>query len=266
MKNRTLLDPSQIEATKEGYDNLFEQIEYGRFNSVKSGAAPTLYQEIKAEEGQTIFSVVAGRFVMGDHSLQVYVNGMLMREGHDNDYIELDNRRIQFMFALTSVDVVLLRVAGGTSGAALHNSFKALEGQTVFNLHTSYTTGNNSLVVYVSGAYQTLGIDYVETDAKTVTFLDPLEEGDLVTFRVEGLPSEVSKYADTEIITTYDNDNKIIKKEVFGDSHISTIYEYDQDGYPSRMITREGGYLITKEYEWTNGLCTHIQTSTREGV
>ncbi|WP_421021284.1 hypothetical protein, partial [Klebsiella pneumoniae] len=100
--NETQLDPRQVQPSREGFKSLHDQLEFGRFNSVKSGAAPTMFQEIQSTEGQTVFTLPNGTFTVGDHSLQVFVNGMLMREGKGNDYIEIDNRTIEFLFPLTS--------------------------------------------------------------------------------------------------------------------------------------------------------------------
>lgn len=263
----TLLDPTQIKPTKEGYDNLYEQMEFGRFNSVHTGAAPTMYQEMTAIDGQSTFVIPNGTFVVGDHSLQVFVNGQLMRVGADNDYVEQDNRTIVFNFNLDRDDVVVCRVNGGKSGPSLHESYKALAGQTVFNLATSYTTGNNSLIIFVGGAYQTLGVDYEETDSKTVTFLDGLELDDLVTFRVEGLPNEQTKYGETHTSRLYTSSGELLKEEQVGDGiHIVKEYQRDADGKPEKMTIRQGGHLTIRTYTWDGFRCTGIHEVVKEGA
>lgn len=264
--DHTLLDPKQIKPSKPGYESLYEQLEFGRFNSVKSGAAPTLYQELVASQGQRRFTLPQGTFTVGDHSLMVLVNGQMMRVGPDNDYVEIDSRTIEFNFDLDQDDVVVFRVNGGTSGPLMHESYEATAGQTVFDLASSYAVGNHSLLVFVNGAFQTVDIDYEETSPKRVTFLEPLEEGDLVTFRVEGLPVVVSKYPNQTVISTFDNDGRIIREEITGDVHIVKEFEYDQGGFPSRMIIREGGYTVTKTYTWVNGVCTGIEQSVKEAT
>lgn len=266
MKDRTLIDLTQIEPSKEGFENLYEQLEFGRFNSVKSGAAPTLYQEAVAVAGQDLFELPQGTYTLGDNSLQVFVNGQLMRVGADNDYEEIDNKRIQFHFPLDESDVVVFRVNGGTSGPSLHENYKALDGQTVFTLASGYTTGNNSLIVFVNGAYQTIGDDYIETDAKTVTFVEPLEPNDLVTFRVEGLPSISSKYKNVHIVRQYDTNNQLIYEEFTGDEHITKEYFYGADGRPEKLIIKDSGYTITKTYTWVGNLCVDIVEDVREGI
>jgi hypothetical protein len=267
MENKdTQLHPRQIQPTKEGYASLYEQLEFGRFHSVKSGAAPCLYQEIVATQGQSEFTLVNGTFTVGDHSLQVFVNGQLMRVGSDNDYIEVNSRTIRFHFGLDEGDVVTFRVNGGTSGPLLHENHIAAKDQTVFTLNGSYETGNNSLLVFVSGAYQTKDVDYVETDSKTVTMLEPLEEGDLVTFRVEGLPTITSKYQNTMRIRRFDNSGRLLREETTGDIHIIKEYEYDADGKPFRMIIRDSGYIVTKTYEWDGDINTAIHEEVQEGI
>jgi hypothetical protein len=266
MPEETQLDPRQIKSTKDGFVDLYEQLEFGRFNSVKSGAAPTLYQEIVAEDHQSRFTLPQGIFTVGDHSLQVFVNGQLMREGADNDYIEIDNKTVQFLFGLVANDIVVFRVNGGTSGPSLHESYRSAAGQTVFNLATGYAAGNHSLVVFVNGAYQTVDEDYLETDANTVTFTDSLEENDLVTFRVEGLPTINSTYKNIHIDRLYDSNNRLIREEAIGDEHILKEYQYDADGRPEKMIITDSGYTIVKTYTWAGRLCTGITESVKEGT
>lgn len=265
--NPTRLHPEQIQATKPQFKNLYEQIEFGRFNSVKSTTAPTLYHEFIAEEGQRKFVLPAGTFVLGDHSLQVFVNGQLMRVGEDNDYQEIDSKTIEFNFGLDKDDIVVLRVNGGTSGPALYEGYRAEDGQTVFKLASSYQPGNNSLLVFVNGAYQTLHVDYEETDSLTVTFIEPLEKDDLVIFRVEGQPSTKSTHVDHDIYRFYDNHKQLIKEEFIGDGlHIVKEYYRDADGKPQRMIIRDSGFITERTYEWNGFQCIRITETTKEMV
>lgn len=262
----TQLDPRQVKPSREGFETLYEQLEFGRFNSVKSGAAPTLYQEVAASEGQTLFQLPQGTYTIGDNSLQVFVNGQLMRVGVDNDYTEVTNKTVEFTFGLSDLDVVVFRVNGGTSGPSLHESYKALAGQTVFELATGYTTGNHSLLIFINGAYQTVESDYLETDAKTVTFLEPLEENDLVTFRVEGIPSIAGTYKNVQVDRLYDTSNRLIREETTGDEHIIKEYFYAFNGKPETLIITDSGYTITKTYTWVGDICTKIDESVREGT
>lgn len=59
----------------------------------------------------------------------------------------------------------------------------ATQGQTVFNLSgVTYQPATNSLAVFVNGSRQIITINYIETDATTVTFVDGLNVGDVVEF------------------------------------------------------------------------------------
>jgi hypothetical protein len=266
MSEETQLDPRQVKSSKEGFDNLYEQLEFGRFNSVKSGAAPTLYQEVVAAEGQDLFVLPQGTYTLGDHSLQVFINGQLMRVGADNDYVEIDNKTVRLTFGLADLDIVVFRVSGGTSGPSLHENYRAMAAQTVFNLATGYTAGNHSLVVFVNGAYQTIEDDYMETDANTITFTDLLEENDLVTFRVEGLPSISTSYKNIHTTRLYDTSNRLVREDVIGDEHIIKEYQYGLDGKPEQMVITDSGYTITKTYTWVGRICTDVIETVKEGT
>lgn len=262
----TLVDPRQIRPTKEGYENLNDQLEFGRFNSVHSGAAPTMYQEMIATKNQSRFTLPQGTFVIGDYSLQVFVNGQLMREGIDNDYTEINNKTIEFNFGLDAGDTLVCRVNGGKSGPSVHESYRAVAGKTVFNLATSFTTGNDSLVVFVNGAYQTIDVDYIEVDGKTVRFIEGLEDLDLVTFRVEGLPSTNTQYGNTHTERLYGNSQDLLREEMTGDGlHIIKEYHRGADGKPEKMVVRDGGHIITRTYTWDGHKCTDIFEEIREG-
>lgn len=265
--DKTLLDPSQIKPTKEGYASLEEQIEFGRFNSVLTGAAPTLFEEFTATDKQSRFELTASTYVKGDHSLQVFVNGQLMRVGADNDYIEVDNKTIEFNFGLDLDDIVVMRVSGGKSGPSLHEIYRATQGQQDFELASSYSTGNDSLVVFINGAYQTLGIDYTEVDSKNVRMTEPLEKDDLIIFRVEGLPATQSSFKSVVVNRTYDSRKKLIKEETVGDGiHIIQEYYRDADGKPERQVIKEAGYTTTKTYIWQDDMCVRIEEHVVEGT
>ena len=265
--DKTLLDPSQIKPTKEGYSSLEEQIEFGRFNSVLTGAAPSLFEEFTATDQQMRFTLTASTYIKGDHSLQVFVNGQLMRVGADNDYIEVDNKTIEFCFGLDKDDVVVMRVNGGKSGPSLHEIYRAAHEQQEFQLASSYSTGNDSLVVFINGAYQTLGVDYIEVDSKNVHMIEPLEKDDLVIFRVEGLPAEMASFKSMVVNRTYDSRNKLIKEEAVGDGyHVIQEYYRDANGRPERCVIKQSGYTTTKTYIWAGDNCIRIEEDVVEGA
>jgi hypothetical protein len=265
MSENTLLDLQQIKSSTGGYANLKEQLEFGRFNSVKSGAAPTLYQEFVAAAAQREFTIV-NTYSIGDHSLMVLVNGQMMRQGEDNDYIEVNNKTIRFNFDLDAGDVVVMRVNGGTSGPLLHERHIASAGQDLVELYGSYEMGNDSLLVFIDGAYQTLGVDYQEATTKSIQLVEPLEAGSLITFRVEGLPTIITQYANTTSISVYNNDGFIVRETTTGDSSIIKEFEYDTAGLPKRMIIREAGFITTRAYTWQDGQCTHVEQQVQGGL
>jgi hypothetical protein len=57
----------------------------------------------------------------------------------------------------------------------------ATAGQTVFT-GLSYTTGNNSMQVFVNGLKKVITLQYIETNSTTITFLSGLTAGDIVEF------------------------------------------------------------------------------------
>ena len=62
-------------------------------------------------------------------------------------------------------------------------TFTATQSQTVFTLTTiTYTPATNSLNVFVNGSKQIVGVNYIETNSTTVTFLTGLNVGDVVDF------------------------------------------------------------------------------------
>jgi hypothetical protein len=62
-----------------------------------------------------------------------------------------------------------------TSGLGIYPSATVITGLT-------YTTGNNSLKVFVNGSKQIVSVNYNETNSTTVTFPSGLNVGDVVEF------------------------------------------------------------------------------------
>lgn len=69
-----------------------------------------------------------------------------------------------------------------------HEEFLAENGQTEFKLQNAYEVGSDTLMVFVNGILKREGWDndYIELDEHTVVFNDPLQENDLVTFKMIG--------------------------------------------------------------------------------
>jgi hypothetical protein len=70
----------------------------------------------------------------------------------------------------------------GLPAAGQQNDIVATAGQTAFTVGFTYTVGNNSLSVLVNGSKQIVGLNYIETNTSTVTFVDGLNVGDVVEF------------------------------------------------------------------------------------
>jgi hypothetical protein len=75
--------------------------------------------------------------------------------------------------------ILQLASSGSVVGITLKEQFISTAGQTVFNLINSYTQTQNNISVYVNGVRQTA---YVESSDTSVTFINPLSQGDEVVF------------------------------------------------------------------------------------
>lgn len=72
-----------------------------------------------------------------------------------------------------------------------HQEVVATAGQQLFTVSKPFTTGTNQLKVFVNGVLQKAGETggYVEMSNTTIMFTEPLTEGDVVVFRIEGAGS-----------------------------------------------------------------------------
>ena len=78
-------------------------------------------------------------------------------------------------------DYLNIAASSPTGGLTLKQEAVATTSQTVFNLTNAYIVGANNISVYINGVRQA---DYVETDATTITFNNPLTLGDEVVFLI----------------------------------------------------------------------------------
>ena len=69
----------------------------------------------------------------------------------------------------------------GLPSAGTQSYQTATQAQTVFTGLT-YTTGNNSLKVFVNGSKQVITLNYTETSSSSITFGAGLNVGDIVEF------------------------------------------------------------------------------------
>jgi len=97
---------------------------------------------------------------------------------------------ISYKFVLKDATDALIATWDNLSGinsnfiayTAQEETVTATAGQTVFNLSIAYIPATNNLAVFVNGSNQIVGVNYLETDTDTVTFLTGLNVGDVVKF------------------------------------------------------------------------------------
>jgi hypothetical protein len=84
----------------------------------------------------------------------------------------------------SEVFVVSTDLGGNGSGngvSAVHKeTFTATAGQTVVTLSNAYVLGTNRLFVYVDGVKQFITDSYTETNTTSITFVNPLEAGQVI--------------------------------------------------------------------------------------
>jgi len=135
--------------------------------------------------GNRIF-VLPTAYVIGQNTVSVYVNGLLMREGASDDYVETDSSTITFTYDLNADDQLTFDIGktiGQLSGFGNIYSAVAVLGQTVFDLPWTFIPGVNNIDVFVDGSLKLLTSDYAETDSDTVTFVAPMVGGEVVVVR-----------------------------------------------------------------------------------
>ena len=95
------------------------------------------------------------------------------------------NSAYSYKFVLQTASAVQIwsmdNLGGGLPSAGTQSYQTATQGQTVF-AGLTYTTGNNSLKVFVNGSKQIVTLNYTETNSSSVTFLTGLNVGDIVEF------------------------------------------------------------------------------------
>jgi hypothetical protein len=117
-------------------------------------------------------------FGLGSISTEINMNGNPIRNvAQGNDGSSAVNR---------DQVVALLDSGAGSVPTRKRETRKiASSGQTVFNLgDVTYALGVNNLQVFVNGVHQVEGIDFVETNPSTITFLEGLEAQDFVDMYV----------------------------------------------------------------------------------
>lgn len=90
-------------------------------------------------------------------------------------------------------------------GAKLEQTIYAQEAQTRFRLNGSYPAGNGRIKVKRNGTLLTKDVNYIETDNRTITFVNPQEKGWRLDFYFEKAIS--TRFMDVGVKTAiYDQD------------------------------------------------------------
>lgn len=133
--------------------------------------------KVVATEGQRIIELPEA-YVPGACQLMVTAQGLVQGLGEILDYIELDERRIQFNYDLEENEIIVI-----TSTVDMYNwteTFISLRNQKRFILTHPYLAGKNDILVYEAGILLQAGEDYIETNDRTIDFVEPAYEGSAV--------------------------------------------------------------------------------------
>lgn len=147
-----------------------------------------IYEVHQPVDGQTTFRL-SKTYRMGTRQLEVFYNGIRMEQ--DEDYIEVDENTVEFLWETTRDDRILFQVRA-VINSGLSEEHIATEGQTVFKLSTPYGLNQNILKVFRNGVLQRKGRDYREIDNMTVEFMYPLKKDTDVTFFQAGATDPIA--------------------------------------------------------------------------
>jgi len=118
---------------------------------------------------------LANAYVPGSKTLQVFVGGLLMLAGEDNDYMETGEKQVTFDYDLDLGDDVNIVCMAGLY--QWYEIFISVAGQQRFITRYKYTVGKNDILVYEDGLLLSVNDDFEETNYNTVTFLEPPMQG-----------------------------------------------------------------------------------------
>jgi len=209
--------------------NLFDKIEI------------RLFEEFIAEENDQNF-ILNGNYIPSNNSLEVYVNGRLQKI--NDDYIEVDEYKINFIYELNGGDYVLFKANGiAKINSPIHEEKIYLGGAKTFSLDYAYNLGDNSLSVYHQGLRLNKGIDYEETNNYSIKILKTLSVNDLLVFRRETHMAANLILNDGSQIT---QETWKIRVEVEIDAQ--TLIEFDKSYIPGSHVLQvfENGVLLTE--------------------
>ncbi|MNM49709.1 hypothetical protein D3C81_607190 [compost metagenome] len=143
--------------------------------------------EFFAEEGQQIFKAQKS-FTVDTNNLQVMLNGILMTK--EEDYLEIDEHTVQFLYPLCEDDYVLLSVAAhGQDPFVVVETIDIEENKTriVKFKHAFDPSNAKSLQVFLNGILVLPGeeSDFMFYNSSSINFNYDLEIEDRITVRFE---------------------------------------------------------------------------------
>lgn len=209
--------------------NLFDKIEI------------RLFEEFIAEENDQNF-ILSGNYIPGNNSLEVYINGRLQKI--NDDYIEVDEYKVNFNYELNGGDYVLFKANGiAKINSPIHEEKTYSGGAKTFNLDYAYNLGDNSLSIYHQGLRLNKGIDYEEINNYSVKILKTLSVNDLLIFRRE-THMAANLILDDGSQTTQETWK--IRVEVETDAQ--TLIEFNKSYIPGSHVLQvfENGVLLTE--------------------
>jgi hypothetical protein len=123
--------------------------------------------------------VLSESYIPGANMINVFCQGLLQWLGIDFDYIEIDDKTIEFTYPLDAGENISVVCV-----AALYNwieRFVSLQGQTVFELQNVYYTGRDDIIVYENGLQLTVGDDYKEISNRAIELVEAPPVGARIT-------------------------------------------------------------------------------------
>jgi hypothetical protein len=144
------------------------------------------------KEGKTTFTLPRTYYV-GDNNLKVYLDGVLLREGEGEDYVEVNSNTVEMNYAPslgstlefenTSFAVDIFDIIRKDE---LISSTNSNLDKVTFNTSQEYPMGEFLLRVYLNGVLlrEGAGEDYTEVDNTTFQMNYALSEGDIIEYEI----------------------------------------------------------------------------------
>jgi len=134
------------------------------------------YEEFNITNHQTELNLT-NRYVLGNNSLKVFVNGIYQEIGEQNSYVEVNEHTIRFNSSLEPGDWVMIRIEGAGSATTLadhiHINREPLYGAVNGSNRTftlKYEPRKGTEMVYKNGVLQSPGGEDYVIDGKIIVF------------------------------------------------------------------------------------------------